>query len=110
MSELTEMKCIACQAGAPLATAAETEKWKPKIPDWEFKEVEGIQRLERMFDFNNFKETLAFVNKVGAIAEDEGHHPVMLVEFRNVTVSWWTHKIKGLHANDFIMAAKTDQL
>ncbi len=110
MSELTEMKCVACQVGAPLATATEIEEWQPKIPDWEIKEIEGIQRLERVFHFNNFKETLSFVNQVGEIAEQEGHHPVMLVEFRSATVSWWTHKIKGLHANDFIMAAKTDQL
>lgn len=71
---------------------------------------DGIKRLEKSFKFKDFAEALAFTNKVGKIAEKEGHHPDILTEWGRVTVSWWTHKIKGLHRNDFIMAAKTDAL
>jgi len=63
-----------------------------------------------MFTIPNFVEALNFTNKVGALAESEGHHPALLTEWGKVTVTWWTHKIGGLHRNDFIMAAKTDQL
>ena len=73
-------------------------------------ERDGIKRLERVFKFKDFAEALAFTNKVGQIAEEEGHHPSILTEWGRVTVTWWTHKIKGLHRNDFIMATKTDRL
>jgi 4a-hydroxytetrahydrobiopterin dehydratase len=73
-------------------------------------EKDGIKRLERSFLFDDFAQALAFTNKVGQIAEEEGHHPDILTEWGRVTVSWWTHKIGGLHKNDFIMAAKTDNL
>ncbi|TPW09733.1 MAG: pterin-4-alpha-carbinolamine dehydratase [Halothiobacillaceae bacterium] len=66
--------------------------------------------LSRTFIFPNFVEALAFTHKVGQLAEHEGHHPALLTEWGKVTVTWWTHKIKGLHVNDFVMAAKTDQL
>ncbi len=73
-------------------------------------EREQVKRLERGFKFKNFVDALAFTNKVGEIAEAEGHHPVIITDWGKVTVTWWTHKIKGLHRNDFIMAAKTDRL
>ncbi|MBI3740755.1 MAG: 4a-hydroxytetrahydrobiopterin dehydratase, partial [Chloroflexi bacterium] len=69
-----------------------------------------IKRLERVFKFKNFADALAFTNKIGAMAEEEGHHPVIITDWGRVTVTWWTHKIKGLHQNDFIAAAKTDRL
>jgi 4a-hydroxytetrahydrobiopterin dehydratase len=71
---------------------------------------EGIKSLERAFKFGDFAQALAFTNKVGEQAEEEGHHPALLTEWGKVTVSWWTHKIGGLHQNDFIMAARTDEL
>ena len=80
------------------------------MPDWQFVERDGIRRLQRVFVFSNFAEALAFTNRVGAIAEAEGHHPALLTEWGRVTVTWWTHKIGGLHRNDFIMAAKPDSL
>jgi 4a-hydroxytetrahydrobiopterin dehydratase len=83
---------------------------RPQIPDWQVVEREGIPRLERVFSFPNFATALAFTDRVGALAEAEGHHPALLTEWGRVTVTWWTHKIGGLHRNDFIMAAKTDQL
>jgi len=80
------------------------------IPDWNIEVREGIMQLEKCFNFNNFLEALAFTNKVGTLAESEGHHPAILTEWGKTTVTWWSHKIKGLHRNDFIMSAKTDQL
>ncbi|HET7375627.1 MAG TPA: 4a-hydroxytetrahydrobiopterin dehydratase [Anaerolineae bacterium] len=110
MTGLTQMKCVACRADSPRMTEADSLELKPQIPDWKIVTRDGIQRLEREFKFNNFIEALAFTDRVGAIAEQEAHHPTILTEWGKVTVTWWTHKIKGLHRNDFIMSAKTDQL
>ena len=110
MDTLTQMKCVACRKGEPTVTDAEIAELHHQVADWQIVEREGIKRLERVFKFENFVQALAFTNKVGEIAEAEGHHPALLTEWGKVTVTWWTHKIKGLHRNDFIMAAKTDQL
>jgi 4a-hydroxytetrahydrobiopterin dehydratase len=110
MEELTQLKCTACRGGDPTLTDVEIADLQPQVPEWRVIEVNGIKRLERVFTFKDFVSALAFTNKVGALAEEEGHHPAILTEWGRVTVSWWTHKIKGLHRNDFIMAAKTDEL
>jgi len=110
MSELPEMKCTACRGGEPTLTEAEIGELLPRVPEWQLVEREGIKRLERVFGFRNFAEALAFTEEVGGRAEEEGHHPALLTEWGRVTVTWWTHKIGGLHRNDFIMAAKTDEL
>jgi 4a-hydroxytetrahydrobiopterin dehydratase len=110
MEPLTEQKCVACRADAPTVTDAEAAELKPQIPDWELVELDGIKRLRRVFSFDDFAQALAFTTKVGELAEAEGHHPALLTEWGRTTVTWWTHKIKGLHRNDFIMAAKTDEL
>lgn len=110
MSELFQKKCEACRLDAPRVTQEEISEFMPKLPDWEIIEAEGMKRLKRVYAFQNFEEALAFTNRVGAIAEEEGHHPALLTEWGRVTVTWWTHKINGLHVNDFIMAAKTDKL
>ncbi len=110
MSDLSQEKCVACRKDAPRVTDAEIAELKPQIPQWDLSEREGIPRLQRVFSFQNFAEALAFTDKVGELAESEGHHPAILTEWGRVTVSWWTHKIRGLHRNDFIMAAKTDAL
>jgi 4a-hydroxytetrahydrobiopterin dehydratase len=107
---LTSEKCVACRRDAPRVTQAEIEELKPQIPRWSLVERDRIERLERVFTFANFAEALAFTNRVGALAEEEGHHPAIVTEWGRVTVSWWTHKIRGLHRNDVIMAAKTDAL
>jgi 4a-hydroxytetrahydrobiopterin dehydratase len=109
MEELVGMRCVACRGDEPQATDQEINKLLPLIPEWHVAVREGEKRLERAFKFKNFAEALAFTDKIGAIAEFEGHHPAILTEWGKVTVAWWTHKIKGLHRNDFIMAAKTDQ-
>jgi 4a-hydroxytetrahydrobiopterin dehydratase len=110
MANLTVEKCTACRPDAPRVTAAEIAELRPSIPEWETVERDGIPRLERVFRFPDFAQALAFTNRVGELAEAEGHHPALLTEWGRVTVSWWTHKIRGLHRNDFIMAAKTDAL
>lgn len=110
MSELANTHCEACKADAPRVTDAEIEALSPQVPDWTIIEVDGIKRLTRQFSFANFRDALTFTNKVGELAEEAGHHPALLTEWGKVTVTWWTHKIRGLHKNDFIMAARTDAL
>lgn len=94
----------------PPLSQDEIAELHPDVPDWRVVVIEGIPRLERSFRFKNFAQALEFTDRVGALAEEEDHHPALLTEWGKVTVSWWTHKIKGLHRNDFIMAAKTDAL
>ena len=108
MEKLEQMTCTACHKGESIITDAEIAKLHPQIPDWQIVVSDGMRRLERVFAFPNFADALAFTNQVGAIAELAGHHPALLTEWGKVTVAWWTHKIGGLHRNDFIMAWKTD--
>jgi 4a-hydroxytetrahydrobiopterin dehydratase len=110
MNDLKELACVPCRGGEPPLSEAEIATLKPQLPDWEIIEVDGIQRLQRAFKFKNFTQALEFTNRVGELAETEDHHPAILTEWGKVTVTWWTHKIKGLHRNDFIMAAKTDEI
>jgi 4a-hydroxytetrahydrobiopterin dehydratase len=110
MSNLASGKCVACRAGEPTLTDAEIAELQPQLPDWQVKEVEGMKRLERVFKFKNFAQALEFTNKIGKIAEEENHHPLIVTEWGKVTLDWWTHKIGGLHRNDFIMAARSDEL
>jgi 4a-hydroxytetrahydrobiopterin dehydratase len=110
VERLSEMTCVACRRDAPTVTPEEIEELSPQVPDWELVEVDGVPRLRRAFEFGNFADALAFTDAVGEIAEQEGHHPELVTEWGRTTVSWWTHKIKGLHRNDFVMAAKTDEL
>ncbi len=110
MATLAGMKCEACRRGAPTVTEEEQTEYLREVPEWQVVERDGIKRLERVFQFPDFAQALAFTNRVGELAESEGHHPALLTEWGRVTVTWWTHKIRGLHRNDFIMAAKTDGL
>jgi 4a-hydroxytetrahydrobiopterin dehydratase len=108
--QLVAQRCVACRRDAPTVTDEEIAELRPQIPEWELVEIDGVQRLRRVFAFDDFGQALRFTNAVGTIAEEEGHHPALLTEWGRVTVSWWTHKIRGLHRNDFIMAAKSDEL
>ena len=110
MNTLTQQHCVACRADSPRVTQQELDELLPQIPDWQIIEREGVPQLERTYKFKNFVEALAFTNRVGELANAEDHHPKLCTEYGKVTVTWWTHKIKGLHRNDLIMAAKTDQL
>lgn len=107
---LASERCVACRRDAPTVTEAEIAELHPQVSEWELVEVDGIKRLRRAFAFADFAEALDFTVRVGRIAEEAGHHPALLTEWGQTTVSWWTHKIRGLHRNDFVMAAKTDRL
>ena len=108
MSELTRSACVPCRGGVPTLTDDEIAELQPQIPGWRVGEVNGINRIERDFAFPDFREAMAFAVRVGDIAESEGHHPELHVAWGKVRVETWTHKIKGLHRNDFILAAKID--
>jgi 4a-hydroxytetrahydrobiopterin dehydratase len=110
VTELARQKCVACRRDAPTLTDDDIHRLQPQVPDWELVEIDGVKRLRRTFTFPDFASALRFTDAVGEIAEQEGHHPALLTEWGRVTVTWWTHKIRGLHQNDFIMAAKTDEL
>lgn len=108
MSDLLSKKCIPCSIGAIPLNAEEIVNFIKNLDEsWK---VIGDKQLERTFKFKDFKEALEFTNKVGAIAEAEGHHPDICLSWGKVIITLWTHKIKGLHENDFIMAAKIDEL
>jgi len=110
MTHLTNKSCTVCRVGAPRATSDEIAEYLSQLPEWQVVEVNGVKHLQKVYSFKNFAQALEFTNQVAAIAEAENHHPALLTEWGKVTVTWWTHKISGLHANDFIMAAKTDDL
>ncbi|MDP1548035.1 MAG: 4a-hydroxytetrahydrobiopterin dehydratase [Anaerolineales bacterium] len=110
MTNLTAGKCIPCRKGDPALTNAQIAELLLQIPAWELIQADDIPRLQRVFKFKNYVEALAFTNKVAMTAEKEDHHPLMVVEWGRVTVQWWTHVVKGLHQNDFVMAAKMDEM
>ena len=108
--DYTEMACEACRAGAPPASDSELENFLQQSPDWKRLVIDDEPRLRRVYRFGNFASALAFTNAVGEIAEAEGHHPALLTEWGRVTVDWWTHKIRDIHLNDLILAARSDAL
>ncbi len=110
MSELEKERCEACRADAPRVTDDELAEFMQQLPDWAGRTREDVLTLEREFRFRNFSEAMAFSVRVGMLAESEGHHPEIVTEWGRVRVTWWTHKIRGLHRNDFICAAKTDRM
>ena len=110
MSNLIDMNCVPVRSGDAQATAEESAQYMQEVPDWEIIDVDGVNHLQRVYKFQNFVDALSFTNKVGALAEQQDHHPALLTEWGKVTVTWWTHVIKGLHTNDFVSAAKSDQL
>ncbi|MBX2858237.1 MAG: 4a-hydroxytetrahydrobiopterin dehydratase [Cellvibrionaceae bacterium] len=110
MKNLHESQCEACLKDAPTLNEVELSKLQPEIPAWVVVESESVKQLIREYAFLNFASALAFANVVGELAEQQGHHPAITVEWGRATVSWWTHEIGGLHKNDVIMAAKTDVL
>lgn len=110
IQNLASEHCEACRIDAPTVCDDQIPSLMSQIPDWEWIKVEGINQLARKFKFKNFKDAMAFSNRVAEIAEAEGHHPAILTEWGKVTVTWWSHSIKGLHRNDFVMAAKTDDV
>jgi 4a-hydroxytetrahydrobiopterin dehydratase len=110
LENLVELTCKHPSKDALMLTKEEVGGYKSQIPDWRIVEHDGIRQLERVFKFKNFAEALAFTNRVGALAEEQDHHPALLTEWGQATVRWWTHVVRGLHMNDLIQAAKTDRL
>ncbi|OUS26814.1 4a-hydroxytetrahydrobiopterin dehydratase [Gammaproteobacteria bacterium 45_16_T64] len=110
MGELSKESCEACRADAPKISDEELALLMPKIPEWGVIVVEGVMQLQREYRFKNFKQAMAFSNRVGELAESVGHHPAILLEWGRVTITWWSHEMNGLHKNDLIMAARTDEV
>ena len=107
MAELAEKTCVPCRGGVPPLTADQIRPLQAQVKDWE---VINNHHLERQFQFPDFKTALEFVDKVGAIAEEQGHHPDIYLRWGKARVSIWTHKIDGLTESDFILAAKIDRV
>ena len=100
--------CVPCRGGIPPLDAAAAKELLAQAPAWTL--AEGARHIERTFRFPDFRKAMDFVVKIGELAEAEGHHPDIHFGWGYATVSLHTHKIKGLHENDFIMAAKIDRL
>ncbi len=110
MGQLAQERCVACRAGSPPVSDQEMPELRVQAPEWALIVEDGIRKLQRTYRFANFADAMAFTDAVGALAESEGHHPRLTTEWGRVAVTWWTHKIRNLHRNDFIMAVKTDAL
>lgn len=108
MSELAAMSCEPCRGGVPPLTPQEAERRLPELDGWSL--TDGARRIERRFAFKDFRAALRFVDAAGEIAEAEGHHPDITFGWGYARMSLQTHTIKGLHQNDFILAAKYDRL
>jgi 4a-hydroxytetrahydrobiopterin dehydratase len=108
MSEaLADKQCVPCRGGTPPVTGKELQGFLKAVPHWS---VVNEHHLQREFKFPDFKQALAFVNRVGALAEEQGHHPDIQLAWGKVGITLWTHKIDGLTESDFVMAAKIDRL
>lgn len=105
--ELAQKQCIPCRGGVPSLKGAELDNLKRQVPGWD---VVNEHHLKKMYTFPDFLKALDFVNKAGAIAEQQGHHPDLYLSWGKVGVEIWTHKIDGLTESDFILAAKFDQI
>jgi 4a-hydroxytetrahydrobiopterin dehydratase len=110
MSELNAASCVPCKGGVPALAEAEIKQLLVEVPGWKLSEVSGIKRISREFDLPNFVAAMELAVRVGALAEEEQHHPDLHVAWGKLGVELWTHKIKGLHRNDFVLAAKINQL
>jgi len=110
MPNLHTQSCTPCRSSSPTLNKIEISRLMEEVPGYQLHEVEGIKRICKTYTFKNFEEALVFTNKIARVAEEEHHHPQIILEWGAVTVSWWTHAIDGLDTNDFIMAVKTDQI
>lgn len=110
MSLLIHSPCEPCHKNTPSMGKSKRQAYLEQLPEWRIVEHDGIMKLSRNFSFCDFASALLFTQRVGELAEQAGHHPVITTEWGNVTVVWWTHLINGLHLNDFILAARTDEV
>ncbi len=107
MTQLAEKTCVPCKGGIPPLKGAELQQFSHQLPNWK---VVDEHHITRAFTFPDFQKALEFVNRVGAIAEEQGHHPDILLTWGKVEITIWTHKVQGLTESDFILAAKIDRL
>ena len=110
MGQLNQEKCVACRRDSPPVTQQEVAELHPQIAQWDLISDDGVSKLDRVFRFGDFRQALNFTNELGNLADEEGHHPRLVTEWGRVQVTWWTHKIRNLHRNDFIMAAQSDRI
>jgi 4a-hydroxytetrahydrobiopterin dehydratase len=110
MNELARMHCTRNETNTPPLNNKEIGQLAGNLPGWQVVEKGGQVQLERSFKFENFRKAMDFSDQVARVADEEDHHPAILTEWGKVTISWWSHRIKGLHRNDFIMAAKTSEI
>ncbi len=110
MSKLATESCTVCDANADEIPESEKQQLLLELPEWIVLQVDGVQKLQKTYRFKDFLMALDFANAIGDLAEGADHHPSILVEWGQTTVTWWTHTVNGLHRNDFVMAAKTDYL
>lgn len=110
MNKLSNINFVAPNADAQMLTSAEIALLWPELEGWELIIDSDIQKLKRVFNTKNYSKSMSFTNAVAELAESVGHHPQIIVEYGTVTVVWWSHNLKGLHKNDFVMAAKTSEL
>lgn len=107
MSGLAERECVPCRGGVPPLKGEEIKEFSTQLRDWL---VVDEHHLQKTYEFKNFRETLDFVNRVGELAEAQGHHPDICFGWGKAEVTIWTHKIDGLTESDFVLAAKIDRL
>ena len=107
MSELAERQCVPCRGGVPPMKGEQINEVSSQLPDWQ---VVNEHHLQRAYSFKDFRETLDFVNRVGELAEEQGHHPDICFGWGKADITIWTHKIDGLTESDFVLAAKIDKL
>lgn len=110
MKPLSEYPCAATPKDAAKLTDQEQGDLAPQIADWHIVINSGVAQLCRVYQVGDFVQAMAFANQISVIAEEGDHHPALLVEWGRIKVSWWSHSIEGLHLNDFVMAAKTDEI
>jgi 4a-hydroxytetrahydrobiopterin dehydratase len=110
MNKLVNEHCVPINATSHRLDDREVSELMTKVSGWKIFRQNEEPRLEKIYDFEDFKQALEFTQRIGMAADEENHHPSLLTEWGKVTVDWWTHKIKGLHRNDFVMAAKSDEL
>ena len=115
MEDLLKKHCVPCEGGMPPLSAEKISEYLKQVPEWRLNEVavsrgDKHQQISRDFKFSDFAEAMKFVNQVAELAESEGHHPDVIIHWNKVRLDLWTHAINGLFDNDFILAAKIDNL